>query len=107
MWQPNNQIILWFSKAIHLGGLPWALEGSGGEPVVECHPVEQSQRKSKLGVKTNILNMKFDFLYSKDFKLDTCVFKFTISVGAAIVIAGSGHQKKSSYTIATCNIFPT
>lgn len=56
-----------------------------------------------MGIKTNILNAKFDFLHSKDFKLDsqiyghsinTCVFKVTISVGAAIVIAGPGDQRK-------------
>jgi hypothetical protein len=67
----------------------------GGESRVE-------QRSSKLGIKTNTLNAKFDFVHSKDFKLDsqiqgnsinTCVFKVTISVGAPIVIAGPGHQK--------------
>jgi hypothetical protein len=69
MWQPNNQIILWFSKAISFGWLAMGIGGGGGGSGGATG--EQSRRRSKLRVKTNILNAKFDFLHSKDFKLDS------------------------------------
>jgi len=48
--------------------LGWALRVKGGGGGGE-HRI--AQRSSKLGIKTNILNAKFDFLHTKDFKLAT------------------------------------
>jgi hypothetical protein len=49
-----------------MGNAGGGISGSSGAALRQ-----QSRRSSKLGIKTNILNAKFNFLHSKDFKLDS------------------------------------